>query len=375
MTAKTDGIRVTREGTVTRVFVSPSQHAGRLVIVLSLAVIGLIFFALGVYRLVVAFAQSGMLDADGFLAVFIGFMMLVVSYSQFPREGAWTHLFIFDGEAAYCLDPSGKGSGLREPVDSLRLEPHSRHHVIAGSQGPLGQPLSLSNGEAVLEALHQAAAASPGAWHMQSRLIGTEPDGRLHTGASVLPRQGVAGIELERRMFWPVAVVLLTLPMLVLGPAIALFVMSPNAVSLLLLGASLAGYGMAAYFVWYTYRQRVRKSAPLLPGTVTFTAHSVRITEGATTLAPPSIVEVPFADLHTVDLLDPSDDAVSRQVGETGVSASGIVLVHGRRRDIIEGRPGTRTVALRGLGRTDALQIRESILTHRDDWLALQQRA
>ncbi|MBU4557366.1 MAG: hypothetical protein KJ747_10895 [Actinobacteria bacterium] len=364
MRLQTAGTRVVHEGTVTRVFVLASASIQSAIV---RVVAGLLLLAAGVYLGWSSYSTTAALSFGAFLVGLFGLALLAMAYRERPLDGAWTHQFVYDGEAVHCVDPTGSGSGRREQVDALRLVEHSGHGTIVGSRGPLGPPCSLGDARDVLRAIRQSAGSTSPTDFERSRLISSSSE----ESTSVLPRPGIAGVNPSARAFWPLTLLLLGLPTLVLILAIASARGTDwDSISLMVLALALAGYALTIPFVWYLHRQRLCRSAALLPNGLSFTSDAVRIIEGHATDASYNIIEVPFAALHSVDLLDPDDDAVSRLTAERGVPASGLVLVHGSNRDIIEARPGTRTRALQGVGRTDALQIREVILLHRDRWLA-----
>lgn len=362
------GIGVVREGAVTRVFVFAGRSPRRILTTVASALLGTALLLGGAYIFMKTYLASGMLDFPAFGLMLAGGTLDVIALGIAPKHGRWTCQLIYDGEAVYSL---GGGSGLREPLHCLRLVGLGRDTcVIYGEHGMVSCPMLRVDAEAVLRVLESAARESLTPDHHRSRIVthGDKAEAEIVT-TSALPRPGVLGVDTARHVFWPLIGLLLALPTMIGATGVFYGAsLQWDSIAFVLVGAGLLGYAMAGGYLAHGTRQRHRRSAPLLPHGVTYTPDSLRVADGAAGRWSHEVVEVPFSELHNVELLDPDDDAVSRMHGVHGIPASGIVLIRGSNRDIAEGHPGTRTVVLRGVSRTDALQIRETILLARDRW-------
>lgn len=353
--------KVVRQGAATTVFVMLDNGPRQWVLALLFTLAGLGLVAFGVVRTRLVLEQSGELSFPAVATVIFGFALLGKAYLSFPRRGAWTHQFVFDGEAVHCIDPHGVGTGMRERVDDLRVEPVGDRCSIAGAHGLTGQLLSCADAHAVIAELRAAASLTEEFDLPRTRLISTSAT--PGTDVSVLPRPGQTGVSASRSAYVPITVLLVALPTLVLAFATALGTWSDwTATSSLLLGLIVVGYALVIPFAIHLRRQQASHSATLLPQGVSFSDDALLIREDD------RVVEIPFRALHAVDVQQIADDAPSRLAREHGIPASGLVIIHGTNEAIINQRRGTRTSVLRDLTPTDALHLRELILFERDRW-------
>lgn len=364
------GVRVVRDGAVTRVFVYVARTPRRLLATATCVILGVLLMLVGGGIVTTVFRTSGILSFDGLGLIIAGIALEFAAYGIAPIPGRWCCQLIYDGEAVYSL---GGGTGLREPLDSLRVVGRGEYRTIYGAHGRLSPSLLQKDAEAAVSELRASARTSRSPEHHLSRIVA--PSRRAADGGStsVLPRPGVRGVDAGRRVFWPLVALMFALPSLLVISSLSRGASTGwDEIALMLLGIATLGYTMTAAYLIYGLRQRARLSAPMLPQTVTYSDESVRVTDSAPGRWSHTVIEVPFSELHNVDLLDPNDDAVSRIGRENGIPASGLVLVHGSRQALREGRSETRTVVLRGIPRTDALQIREAMLYKRDEWRHVQ---
>ncbi len=364
MALSTNNIRVLNEGAITRVFVVPGFSRERLVRFVSVVLVGAVAVGYGTYELVRGYRVTLELNFDYFMVALLGFALLGWAVFLRPIKNGWTHQFVFDGEAVHCIDPGGQSMGTRERVSDLKLDVEAPSgFVILGVGGRLGQRLSLEDGLSVLVELQRAQDTVAPGHQVQSRIVGLQPGPLARSPeASMLPRSGIIGVNPSGRVFWPLVLLLLATPTGFLIAGLVGYADNDPSTSLRVLGTSLN-------------RRRVAYSGSTLPERVRFTPTSVRVEQKASHAGVRQIIEVPFTQLHAVEVLDPSHDEVSHIAGVEGVAGSGLILIHGASSDIIEGRSGTRTVVLRGIGRTDALELRNVILSHRDRWLVREAQA
>lgn len=366
-TGLTGDVRVERDGGLTRIFVYPARTPRRIVVAVLLAIFGVGFAGYGIYYAANAYGDTGLLEFDALALAIAGVTMACVAYMFWPKTGRWSHQFIYDGESVYCIDSRGTGTGLREDIGSLKVRGDGDHAVLMGSHGVLGHRLARHAAELVLAVLEAAGPDALVPENLQSRTLTQLGSGETAV-TSVLPRPGIDGVSQARRAFWPIALLLLGLPTALIALSLMSFSWDgPGATFYSLLGLGLFGYALVIPFIGYLRRQRVRRSAPMVPHSITYTDELVSIADGSVSRADRRVSEFPFESLRNVELLDPDDDDVSRLEGVNGVPASGLVIVHASRDAVVRGAL-MRTVVLRGVHHTDALHIRDDILEARDEW-------
>lgn len=366
-TGRTGDVRVERDGVTTRIFVYPARTPRRFVVAALLALAGVGLSVYGIYQAARAYGDTGLLEFNALGLAIAGTAMACTAYMFWPKADTWSHQFVYDGEMAYCIDARGTGTGLREDTESLHVRGDGDRAVLVGSHGILGDRLGRDVAELVLALLEEAASDASAPESVHSRILTDRGSGETAV-TSVLPRPGIDGVAQARRAFWPIAFLLLGLPAVLLALSFVSFSWDgPGTTFYSLFGLSLFGFALAVPLIAHLRRQRVRRSAPMVPHSVTYTDELVSIADGSVARADRRVLEFPFEMLRTVELLDPDDDAVSRLEGVNGVPASGLVIVHATRDAVARGAL-VRTVVLCGAHRTDALRIRDDILGARDAW-------